>query len=196
MYCAYCGSQNQDGVAYCGNCGKPIMVVNPVQPSPVVQQAVNLGIVSRSSKGFKVGSSGAALVILCFFLPWILVSCGGQTTRISGWDLATGAEIRSGFMSQPVESQPGLFLVLLAGLGVIALAYFAYKRCRLRKVTDGFGLIVLGAIPLAILLLNFVGAKEAAAKEGIYYIDFQLGLWGTIIGFMIVIVGGVLNLRE
>ena len=187
MYCAYCGSQNQEGAAFCGNCGKPVMAaVQQVPAPPVVKQAGISGIVSSSSKGFKWGSSGAALVVLCFFLPWFLVSCGGQSTRFSGWDLAAGTTFGSGYLSQPVEGQPELFLVLLAGLGVLALAYFAYRRGRIRKVTDGIGLIILSAFPLAMLYLHFEGVKTEAAQQG-FYIDYQFGLWGTAIGLILVL---------
>ena len=195
MYCAYCGQQNQEGAAYCGHCGKPIMVVNPVQVSPAVQPGLSSGVVTRSSKGYKVGTPGAALALLCFFLPWILVSCGSQTTRISGWGLAAGTSIRIGYTAQPIDGSPILFLVLFAAIGAVALAYFAYKRGRLNKIVDGFGLIAIGVAPLLILLLQFEGYDDSTSQMGII-IELQFGLWGTIIGYLAVIVGGVLNLRE
>ena len=147
-------------------------------------------MIQKSSKGHKVGSSGAALAILCFFMPWILVSCGGQTTKVNGWDLASGTVIGSGFSAQQIEGKPILFLVLLA-----ALAYFAFKRGSLTPVMDGYGLIALGAVPLLILFISFSGAKDQAAQQGVY-LEYQIGLWGVVIGYIAAIAGGVLNLRE
>lgn len=152
-------------------------------------------MIQKSSKGHKVGSSGAALAILCFFMPWILVSCGGQTTKVNGWDLASGTVIGSGFSAQQIEGKPILFLVLLAALGVLALAYFAFKRGSLTPVMDGYGLIALGAVPLLILFILFSGAKDQAAQQGVY-LEYQIGLWGVVIGYIAAIAGGVLNLRE
>jgi hypothetical protein len=152
-------------------------------------------IVEKSSKGHKVGSSGAALAILCFFMPWLLVSCGNETSRVNGWNLASGTVIGSGFTAQQIEGKPIFFLVLLAAFGVLALAYFAFKRGSLTPITDGYGLIALGAVPLLIMLIQFSGVKDQAAQQGVL-IEYQFGLWGTVVGYIGAIVGGVLNLRE
>ncbi len=152
-------------------------------------------IITKSSKGHKIGSSGAALAILCFFMPWILVSCGGQSAKLSGWELAAGTTVGGGFSAQQIPGKPILFLVLLAALGVIAFAYFAYKRGALTKIMDGWGLIGLGALAILILFASFSGAKEQGAQQGMY-IDFEFGLWGAVIGYLAAIVGGILNLRE
>lgn len=152
-------------------------------------------MIEKSSKGHKVGSSGAALVILCFFMPWILVSCGGQTAKVNGWDLASGTVVGSGFAAQQIEGKPILFLVLLAAFGVLYLAYTAFKRGSLTPMMDGYGLIALGAVPLLILFISFSGVKDQAAQQGIY-VEFQVGLWGTVLGYIAAVAGGVLNLRE
>lgn len=152
-------------------------------------------IITKTSKGHRIGSSGAALAILCFFMPWLLVSCGGQTAKVSGWDLAAGTTVGVGFSAQQIPGKPILFLVLLAALGVIVLAYLAYKRGALKPKMDGYGLIGLGALALLILFISFSGAKEQGAQQGIY-VDFEFGLWGAVLGYLATIVGGVLNLRE
>ena len=36
----------------------------------------------------KVSISAALIVVLCFFLPWIQVSCGGAKDTLNGVDLA------------------------------------------------------------------------------------------------------------
>lgn len=145
-------------------------------------------IIGKTSKGHKLGSSGAALAILCFFLPWILVSCGGQQVKLSGWELSAGTSVGG----QPIEGKPILFLVPIAGIAVIALAYLAYKRGMLTGL-DGYGLVGLGALPLIVLLAQFSGTQEQASQQG-YTFEYQFGLWGVIIGYIGVIVGGVLNL--
>jgi hypothetical protein len=152
-------------------------------------------IIEKSSKGHKIGSSGAALAILCFFLPWILVSCGNETVKVNGWNLAAGTTIGQGLFAQRVEGRPILFLVLLAAFVVIALAYFAYKRGTLTPTMDGYGLIGLGALPLLILFISFSGVKDQAAQQGVL-VEFQIGLWGAVLGYLAAIAGGILNLKE
>ena len=151
-------------------------------------------IIGKSSKGHKVGSAGAVLAILCFFMPWMLASCGGQVEKLSGWQLAAGTTIGQGYYPQKMDGRPILFLVLLAAIGVIVLAYLAYKRGTLQTI-DGYGLIGLGALPLVILLASFSGVKEQSAQQGVL-VEYQFGLWGVVLANLAVIVGGVLNLGE
>ncbi len=150
-------------------------------------------ILTKLSRGYKVGSGGAAVAILCFFLPWVLVSCGGEPVRVSGWELATGTTPGGGYGAQ-ASGDPLLFLVLAAGLGVLALAYRAYERGRATQA-DGYGLIGLGALPLAILLYRFSGLREQAASYG-FVVEYQPGFWGVVGGYLVVIVGGILDLVE
>lgn len=151
-------------------------------------------ILRRTSKGYKIGSSGAALAILCFFLPWVLVSCGPLEVKMSGWQLAVGTTIGESDFAQRIPGKPVLFLVLLAGFGVLALAYLAYKRGTLTLI-DGYGPIGLGVLPLVILLVQFSGSKEQAAQQGLYF-EYQFGFWGVVVGYIAVIVGGIFNLKE
>ena len=36
----------------------------------------------------RVNLSAALIVLVCFFLPWVQVSCGGASDSLSGFDLA------------------------------------------------------------------------------------------------------------
>jgi len=150
---------------------------------------------SRLSRGYKVSTPGAGVAAICFFLPWILVSCNRQpVAQLSGWDLAAGTTVGSGFSAQQIPGTPLIFLVFLAALGVFALAYFALQRGYLTKL-DGFGLIGIGALPLLMLFYQFSGSQAEAARQG-YRIEFQYGLWGLVLGYIAVIVGGIMNWRE
>ncbi|HYG79833.1 MAG TPA: hypothetical protein VD861_05565 [Pyrinomonadaceae bacterium] len=43
-------------------------------------------------KARRVTASAAAFVLICFFLPWVQVSCGGAEDTASGYDLARGGD--------------------------------------------------------------------------------------------------------
>jgi len=167
-----------------------------IEKSSQGQPTVDIGkIIEKSSTGHKLGSSGAALAILCFFLPWMLVSCGNQSVSVNGWQLAAGGTVGSGLYTQQVPGKGILFLVLFAAFGVLYLAYAAYKRGSLTPTMDGYGLIALGVLPLLILLTQFSGVKEQAAQQYIV-VEYHFGLWGTVLGYIAAIAGGALNLRE
>ena len=43
-------------------------------------------------KARRVTVSAATFVLICFFLPWVQVSCGGARDSASGFDLARGGD--------------------------------------------------------------------------------------------------------
>ena len=142
------------------------------------------------TKGYKLSSSGAALAVLFFFLPWVSLSCNGQQiASFTGWQLANGASL--GRDMQTLVGDRWLFLVLFAGIGVLVLAYLAYKRQYLTPI-DGIGLIAFGLVPLLTLFWRYVAAINNKEFAGVG-IDPRLGVWGTIIGYACVIVGGYMN---
>lgn len=170
-------------------------------PTSYSSSKLNIGsfniseIISTMTQGYKFGSSGSLLVLICFFLPWIFASCGGnQQVEFTGWELAAGTTIRSVFGTEPVEGNPILFLILIASLAVLTLAYFAYKRGFLSPI-DGYGLIASGILSLLILVIQFSGLKDEAAQQNVY-VEFRYGLWGTVLGYLAVIIGGFLNRKE
>jgi hypothetical protein len=147
------------------------------------------------SKGSKIIGPAATVALVCFFLPWILVSCGGQpVASFSGWQLAAGGNVQTGFGAQPVEGSPELFLILLAALGCLALVYFVYQR-QIAIRTVAYTAIGSAGLSLLILLAKFSGAQSRAAEVGITA-QLQYGFWGTVLGNVAVIIGAVLDLME
>jgi hypothetical protein len=136
--------------------------------------------------GFKVGAPGALLVVVAFFLPWVLVSCGNETPKLqSGWDVAIGtASTEPGY-----HGNPFVFLILLAGLAVLAMTYFAFRRGHVAP-SDGIGMIGMGVVALAYLYLQFGRPSEGVTME------YQYGIWATVVGLVLIVAGGLLNFFE
>lgn len=145
-------------------------------------------------KGHKVGSSGAITVILFFFMPWVLVSCGAQPIRLSGWQLASGYDVNFGMGVERISGEPVFYLLLFAAFAVLYLRYLASLRGHINRL-DSYGLIGLGAFPLFIMYHKMSGMKHEALLQGIY-VEHQIGLWLTVLGFIVVVAGGVINLKE
>ena len=68
-------------------------------------------------KARRVNLSAAIFVLVCFFLPWVQVSCGGFRDSASGFDLARGGE-------------RALWLIPLLMLTVIILSFRQYWKER------------------------------------------------------------------
>src|SRR6185295_13171363 len=79
----------------------------------------------------RINLSAALIVIICFFLPWEQVSCGGARDTLSGLDLAR-------------HDQTLLFLVPLLMLAVIVVA--ALRRRHERRAPLAVLSIVASAV--------------------------------------------------
>jgi hypothetical protein len=148
------------------------------------------------SNGTKIAGGGAAIKLLCFFLPWVLVSCQEQpVASISAWQLATGGAIQTPFGAQPLTAAPDLLLILLAALGSLALVYLVVKQgFALRRAAMAW--IGMASLSVVLMLLRFAGAgSSAAAQAGAdVQIDLQFGYWTTLFACLMIITGGLIEL--
>ena len=79
----------------------------------------------------RINISAAIIVVICFFLPWEQVSCGGARDSLSGLDLAR-------------HDQTLLFLVPLVMLAVIVAG--ALRRRSEKPVTAAIVSIIAGCV--------------------------------------------------
>jgi len=141
----------------------------------------------RLSQGGWFSGSGAALVLVCFFLPWVTVSCEGQRiASLSGFDLAQG-------VAGGVNAQPALYLVIVAAilsLGVLAYTYQRNYSTTATAVTQ----LLLALIGFAPLLKVYLDLQSQSQRGALVSVDAQLGLWGTMLGLVMIAVGGAIDL--
>lgn len=137
--------------------------------------------------------SGALLVILFFFLPWITVSCGNmQIGTLSGYQLAAGAEINTGFGAERTEGSGAVFLILLAGLVAVGLLT-AMLTNNLPVRTGAIGQLISGLIGIIILWLTWMQINQNVAEVG-GSVKAEAGLWLTALGFIAIFAGAVITL--
>ena len=143
-------------------------------------------------RGYKIAAPAATLILVCFFISWASVSCAGQSmVEVSGWDIATGPKIEALFGTERADANPALFFVPLVSLAVLSLAFWAWRRGSL-TLLDQAGLLALGVLPLLILWVGFANARQDAAASG-FSMDYRIGWWGSILGFLGIAAGGVWN---
>jgi len=159
--------------------------------------------------------AGALLVVLCFFLPWISVSFMGVSFSVSGMTAASGSGA-SGMegLGSSMGSSPLLYLVPVLGVVAAALAYVGVKKMGSKNV--GILEIILGGVPLVYGIFKLMQANQELSKTSKALSDLGslggtgagtemslnimnmigIGLWGTGLGFVLIIVGGVMMLKE
>ncbi|MCW5873716.1 MAG: zinc-ribbon domain-containing protein [Anaerolineales bacterium] len=208
-FCPNCGEKLKRSANFCPECGAHLAETPAARPAqrsrdqyadnePAVQHPPLVSAQAASdfwgslTRGFKASTSGALGVLICFFLPWVTVACGQSSLSLNGADLASGFS----FMGQPVEGGPALWLVLLAALGAIYLAYrfFSGDNSEQVKVLGPVGLGLVGLLAMYSrydFFQELVGSRDAG-----FTVNFELGLWGTLLGLIAIVAGGALNKLE
>lgn len=121
------------------------------------------------------------IVLICFFLPWEQVSCGGARDTLSGFDLAR-------------QDQTLLWLVPLLMLAVVVIGVLARRH----EKTGGLSIVSLVSGGVTIYLMNRqrmrvndVSGLISAQLTGWFWLSFLSALALTITA-----VGMLLNRRR
>lgn len=149
-------------------------------------------------KGNKIIGPASAIALICFFMPWVLVSCNDQpVATLTGWQLAAGVTpSATSPNAPPVEASPILFVVLLAALASLALVFFVYQR-RLTLRKAAYAALALAGVSLLVLLAKFANAETQTGQAGIeIQLRLQYGFWGTVLAQFANIAGAFINLKE
>lgn len=164
--------------------------------------------------GYRIASPGAVVALICFFLPWYLYSCDSPSpTPDTGLSMLTNGSkyfFRGNFTSFSEFFGNLLLFLLIATLllaPILVLSLFGsmwrYKT-RLNRY-DGNGLIALGILPLLSIFtliklavsfkqfIPFLLGIDLDSSRGVFQI--QYGLQGAILGYIAIIIGGILNRR-
>lgn len=131
------------------------------------------------------------VIILLFFLPFVNLSCSGQTIMsLSGFQLITGADYKANSMfgettnseakaDEKVDSQPLALFALLAAVIALALSFVKIRTMSLVNIV----LSALGAIFLILLKINMDGDAKLSA-QAVITLDYQFAYWLSIILFI------------
>jgi ABC-type glycerol-3-phosphate transport system permease component len=138
-------------------------------------------------RGVYTAISGAILVLVSYALTWLTFSGKKVATQtISGFDI-------SGQLSGIGKLAP--YLLILLSVVTLGLAVFAWKH-KHSPTQDGFCFITTGAIGLFLLFWQISTIRRQIQVEDYTTTRYQIGVWGIILGFFLVLLGGVMILRE
>jgi peptidoglycan biosynthesis protein MviN/MurJ (putative lipid II flippase) len=141
----------------------------------------------KLSTGYKIASPGLVLAIIFFFMPWVLQSCGNDPMReYSGLQLALGDGADAG-------KYTGNIFVLLTLIALFVIAFFGIQAAGRGTLNswDAYGVTGISLVVLIVLFQQFLTAPGEGIQREILY-----GLWGYIIGWLLILIGGVVNAVE
>jgi hypothetical protein len=114
----------------------------------------------------RVTESMALIAMICFFLPWVQVSCGASKDRLSGLDLAR-------------DGHSGLWLIPLLVLAVLFLGIERVWKDR-RELSALVGLVA-GLVSAYLMNRERVRAEDTSGLIAVALTGwFWLGLGSTI----------------
>ena len=119
----------------------------------------------------RVTASMALIALICFFLPWIQISCGSSENRLSGVDLAR-------------DGHPGLWLIPLLMLVVLFLG--TARVWKERRELSALIALIAGLVSAYLLNRERMRAENSSGLIAVALTGwFWLGL-GSTIGLVLV----------
>jgi hypothetical protein len=144
-----------------------------------------------------ISGPAAVLILALFFLPWVMVSCNGQTVgELSGYELAAGIEPGSGndlLSAEGVEGDASLFLIPLVGVLALVLLGLAVYQPSSAAIGAG-GQIGLALLGTGVLLWKWSALQNN--QDAFFEITILPALWGTAVAHFLLLAGGSWGLWE
>ena len=119
----------------------------------------------------RVTLSAAVFVLVCFFLPWVQVSCGGVKDTASGFDLARGGDQL-------------LWIVPLLMLAVILLGLMQVWK----NMPTVFALVSTASGLISAYLLN----QERQDAEGLAVAQMTGWFWLGLFSSLVVVISALM----
>lgn len=132
-------------------------------------------------QGMKMGNQYLSpalfvLVLLCFALPFVTISCSGEPiVSLGGYTLVTGTQIDG----QEIPSHPLAVLLLLVTISGIILGFLKIKRGHLAAA-----LVAVVGVILSFSLKNSIVGIVAREGKGVFATSFGAGYYLPLLLFL------------
>ena len=175
-YCTNCGKELEESGDFCIHCGSKI----ESEPGLTVNNPPRLQSQSQSQPQQFMGSNFiricALIVMVCFFFPFYVVSCGGSPIiEVSGLDLAVGID-----RDYDYDGAPHLFLILIFAAVIIAATFVSAMKPRQNIIA------MIGAIVGLLILILLQISTGDVKKEGLG-VEVRYGFIGCFLGYFAIL---------
>jgi len=136
------------------------------------------------------------VIVILFFLPFVNLSCGGQTIMsVTGFQLITGTEVKASGMfgemnsadefntdeKKEIESQPLALFTFLAALIGLVISFFKIRITAISNIVVS----VAGVVFLLLLKVSLDGDADLnVSGQNVITLDYQFAYWFSIILFI------------
>ncbi len=207
-FCTKCGGPIGPSDRFCAACGAnigeaPIETASSGPPLPAA--AASPPSLSDTAALTRFGRIARSVALLAFLLPWVTVSCAGQTiASVSGVRLATGVVTIRNPMSGAIETHAGTanWAVLLAALAIVLALLAGFAPARRMAALLGLALSATAAILAVYAVMIDIPQQLAAglrerpdgsdfgsslthSVEHAIRVDSGIGFWITLLALAV-----------
>lgn len=193
MYCSKCGKEIKEGAKFCGACGTEQPNVGASAQKPPLLQTPNTNTPNSSAPSAARGSGKIDTTLikvlllagmLCFFLPFVMVSCSGEQAECSGFEMMIGGSTQESSEYYDADFAPNIFLIGALVLGVIALIHLFMSNLKSSDMLISAGLSMGAAFMLVLCKSTFWSYyEELQDVRGYLQVDFEYGWVLSLLAF-------------
>ena len=200
--CMRCGYREHDMKAdYCLDCGgslERVLVIKAPPALPPLSRAVD----TTPSAGYPIGgevigwvkeapfratSLLCALLLGCFILPFVSVSCAGEKVAVRGVELALGLDVQGEKLDVVLSASIALLLAFLT---------LCFSRGALKDTKYGIGVVLCATACLVALLMIPGEIMRQAGGGPTASINHELGLNGAMVLCVVIAVVGSIGIAD
>jgi hypothetical protein len=141
-----------------------------------------------------ISRAAAIVLFICFFFPWLTVSCSGMEITATGYELATGIEEANsmGSSSSGTEEQNGevkYFLIPVLAIVVLGVSFTSMSTARIAY-------FAAGVVGLGFMILEMIGYQndisESRTQGVVVGFSYEMGWWLAMLSLAAFLVAGVI----
>ena len=136
-------------------------------------------VVTQKSVTQKVSPALFGIILLCFFLPFIDITCNRlEVTSVTGFQMVTGGAVEK----QKVKAEPLAILVFVSAIAGLGLSFLKRPTATIAATTAG----AVGLILMLLLKFKLDGYALRAVKEGrgMIGVEYNIAFWVSALLFL------------
>lgn len=120
--------------------------------------------------------------LACFFLPFVTVSCSGQSVTASGVELMTGMSLEDESSSED-NDPPNYYLIIAFGFGIAGIVFAHRSNSDNKKMLGAAGCGAGGILFLYLFRTSFIGFYKLSEYENYITVEFRVGWILSLLAF-------------
>src|SRR5574341_1103909 len=144
-----------------------------------------------------ISGLGAVGALVCFFLPWMMVSCGDQVRTPTGWQVAVGGTVETSTGPQDFNGHIFAFLAFVAAVVILLMALVGGAMGPSKRrlgIAIAIAIIFLSACSGISLLGFFLKNQTDLTGDVDVIVEYKPAFLGTALGYILALISSMIGL--